>query len=159
MVAGKQAPFYQMIVVVDSNILFSACISAERENRISEVLFNRLPYLQRISCYYAIAELFKHQEKLKKASKLSADNLSSLLYAIFKQVEFYNEDTIDQINWLETDRLTKEVDSKDITFVALALQTGGLLWTGEKKLANHLKTFGFESVVNTAELYELLNLH
>src|ERR1700732_1231306 len=123
-----------MFVIVDSNILFSACISAEKENRSSEVVFKRLPHWQRISCYYAIAELFKHQEKLIKASKLTADQLGVLLYETLKQVEFYNENTIEQINWLEADRLTKGVDSKDISFVALALQTGGVLWTGDKKL-------------------------
>jgi hypothetical protein len=47
-----------MIIVVDSNILFSACISPN--NKISEILFSPLPHIRRVSCYYAIAELFKH---------------------------------------------------------------------------------------------------
>jgi len=73
-------------------------------------------------------------------------------------VEFYNEDTIEHNNWQEADRLTKDVDSKDISFVALALQTDGLLWTGDKKLTVHLKAMGFNNVINTSELYELLNI-
>lgn len=48
------------------------------------------------------------------------------------------------------------VDNKDISFVALALQTGGWLWTGDKKLSLHLKTMGFDRVLNTSELYGLL---
>jgi predicted nucleic acid-binding protein len=51
--------------------------------------------------------------------------------------------------------LTKEVDSKDIVFVVLSLQTNAFLWTGDKKLTAHLKTMGFDRVVDTNMLYEL----
>ncbi|WP_374758116.1 PIN domain-containing protein, partial [Fibrella forsythiae] len=46
-------------MVVDTNILLSACISPN--NRITEILLSPLPALERVSCYYAFAELFKHQ--------------------------------------------------------------------------------------------------
>ncbi|MBB5283106.1 putative nucleic acid-binding protein [Rhabdobacter roseus] len=56
-----------MIVIVDTNILFSACISPN--NKISEILFYKLPGIELTSCYYAIAELFKHQAKKVQLSK------------------------------------------------------------------------------------------
>jgi len=145
-----------VIIVVDTNILFCACIAAEKTNKLSDLLYSSLPGLQRISCYYAIAELFKHQERLIKISKLPLEKLNILLYETLKQVEFYNEDTIQSLHWEEANRLTKDVDSKDITFVPLALQTGGLLWTGDKKLSEHLRRMGFDNVVNTPELYAVL---
>jgi len=73
-----------MIIIVDSNILFSTCTATEKENKFSEVIYSTLPHLQLISCYYSIAELFKHQDRLIKASKLSADKLSVILYATLK---------------------------------------------------------------------------
>src|ERR1700761_2070313 len=128
-----------MIVVIDSNILFSACIAAEKQNKLSGIFFRNFPGVQRISCHYAIEELFHHREKLIKASKLSENKLDVLLSETLKQVSFYSEDTIEPKYWTEADRLTKDVDSKDIAFVAMTLQTGGLLWTGDKKLSSHLK--------------------
>ncbi|WP_229311116.1 PIN domain-containing protein [Larkinella soli] len=119
-----------MIIVVDTNILLSACISPN--NRISEILFSPLPHIERISCYYAIAELFKHQPKIVELSKQPAETVSMILYSILKQVEFLNEKIIEKEHWLEADRLTSGVDAKDINFVALTLQKSGWLWTGDK---------------------------
>ena len=116
------------------------------------------PDVRRISCHYALDELTQHREKLIKASKLPADKLDALLFETLKQVTFYDESTISPKYWEQADQLTKDVDSKDIAFVALALQTGGMLWTGDKKLSNHIKTMGFERVLSTAELALLLNI-
>jgi len=60
-------------------------------------------------------------------------------------------------DWREAKRLTLGVDLYDMYYVALVLQTGGILWTGDKKLTNHLRSMGFDSVMNTAELYDALN--
>lgn len=78
--------------------------------------------------------------------------------AVLKQADFFGEDIIEKKYWIEADNLTKGVDSKDISFVALTLKTDGMLWTGDKKLVNHLKALNFNSVINTAELYVLLNI-
>jgi predicted nucleic acid-binding protein len=145
-----------MIIIVDSNILFSACISPN--SKISEILFSPLPHIQRISCYYAIAELFKHQKRIIKLSKLSPDKLNLLFYAMLRQVEFLNENMIDAKNWREADALTSGVDSNDISFVALALQKNGCLWTGDKKLTEHLRKNNFNEVINTTDLYNLLEI-
>ncbi|MCF2517420.1 PIN domain-containing protein [Dyadobacter sp. CY351] len=145
-----------MIVVIDTNILFSACISPN--NRISEILFSPLPNIERISCYYAMAELFKHQSKIVQLSKQPVEGVSTLLYTIMKQVDFLNEKMIATEHFEEADRLTAGVDSNDLAFVALSLQKNGMLWTGDKKLTNHLKSLGFDRVVNTNDLYELLDI-
>jgi predicted nucleic acid-binding protein len=76
------------------------------------------------------------------------------LYAILQQVRFENEALIEPQNWIEADRLTKGVDSFDISYVALTLQTDGWLWTGDKRLTAHLKSLGFERVLNTEYLYQ-----
>jgi predicted nucleic acid-binding protein len=147
-----------MIVIIDTNILFSACIAKEKQSRISEILFSPVSSLEHITCSYARTELTIHHEKLLKASKLSADELAEYLHGIFKRVQIFEEEIIEKPLWQEADRLTRGVDGKDIAFVALALQTDGLLWTGDKRLAGHLKTMGFDRVVNTAELAALLNI-
>jgi predicted nucleic acid-binding protein len=141
-----------MILVVDTNILFSACITPQ--NRISEILFSPLPDLLKVCSPYAIDELLEHKEKLARLSKHTLSEVDAVLKDILKQVDFYNDDIIADEFWREAYRLTIGVDSKDINFVALTLQTGGILWTGDKKLINHLKALGFNRVITTAELYE-----
>jgi len=143
-----------MIVVVDTNILFSACLSPN--NKISEILFNPLLNVERISCYYAIAELFRHQEKLIKSSKQSADKLSRVLYTIMKQIDFFQESIIDERFVQEAARLTADIDEDDLLFVALALQKDAWLWTGDKKLVAHLNKMGFNRTIATGELFERL---
>jgi predicted nucleic acid-binding protein len=143
-----------MTIIVDTNILVSACISTN--NKISEIILDPFPSLKLISCYYAFAELFKHQEKIVKLAKQPADQVSIILYTLLRQIEFYNESIIQEDYWAKADQLTAGVDAKDISFVALALQKAGTLWTGDKKLTNHLKAEGFNQVINTTELYEIL---
>ncbi|SKB82531.1 PIN domain-containing protein [Dyadobacter psychrophilus] len=83
-----------MIVVVDTNILFSACISPN--NHISEILFSPLPNIQRISCYYAMAELFKHQARIVQLSRQPVEAVSTLLYTVMKQVDFLKRNAVDR---------------------------------------------------------------
>lgn len=141
-----------MIVVVDVNILFSALISPN--STVSKLLIDPTLPLQRMSCHYAVVELFKHQAKIVKYAKKSINEVIEDLYTVINTLQFYNESLIDQRHWQEADRLTSGIDSNDIAYVALALQKGGWLWTGDKKLTTHLRTMGFDRVLNTSELYE-----
>ena len=145
-----------MIFIVDTNILFSACITPA--GRIFEILFNAPPHAQLISSHFAIEELMLHKAKLIKLSGFSEEEVDILLSSILKQIDFISEDIIESEHWAFADRLTSGVDSKDVNFVALAVQTGGWLWTGDKKLPVHLKTMGFDRVINTSELYSRLEI-
>ena len=145
-----------MIIVVDTNILFSACLTPS--GRIFDLLFNFPSYVELISGHLAIEEMQRHHQKLLNLSKHANEDLEILIELVLKQIDFFDEQIVEESCWLEADNLTKHVDSDDISFVALALQTGGILWTGDKKLAVHLTAMGFDRVVNTAELSELLNI-
>jgi predicted nucleic acid-binding protein len=145
-----------MIFIVDTNILFSACITPA--GRIFEILFNAPPHAQLISSHFAIEELMLHKAKLIKLSGFIEEEVDILLSSILKQIDFISEDIIESEHWEYAVRLTSGVDSKDVSFVALAIQTGGWLWTGDKKLSVHLKTMGFNRVINTSELYSRLEI-
>jgi predicted nucleic acid-binding protein len=145
-----------MIFIVDTNILFSACITPA--GRIFEILFNAPPHAQLISSHFAIKELMLHKAKLIKLSGFIEEEVDILLSSILKQIDFISEDIIERKHWEYADRLTSGVDSKDVSFVALAVQTGGWLWTGDKKLSGHLKTMGFDRVINTSDLHTRLEM-
>lgn len=69
-----------------------------------------------------------------------------------------NENMIDVQSWQIANKLTRDVDNDDIGFVALAIQKNAWLWTGDKKLSEHLKNNGFSNVINTPDLYDLLEI-
>jgi len=114
-----------------------------------------IPYKQ-ISCHFLTVELHHHQEKIVRNAKRSANDVIDDLLFLLKHITLYDETFILQEHWLEAERLSSGVDNFDTPYVALALQTGGWLWTGDKKLSVHLKAMGFERVLNTQELYERL---
>lgn len=145
-----------MIIIVDANILFSALITPN--GKISEIITYPTSNNRIISCHYAIVELFKHQPKIIKYSRRSQEESLNILEILLKNIEFYNEVLIERADLIEAEKLTSGVDHFDTKYVALTLQTGGLLWTGDKKLTMHLKAMGFSNVVNTSELYELLDI-
>jgi predicted nucleic acid-binding protein len=111
-----------------------------------------------ITCHYAVVELFKHQSKIVKYSRQPESELVNMLDILLRNIEFHNEMLIDNAHMLEAEKLTNGVDLFDMRYVALTLQTGGILWTGDKKLSTHLKSIGFARVINTAELAALLNI-
>lgn len=114
--------------------------------------------IKRISCQFIITELLKHQQKIILLSKRTAESVTEDLYYYLKNIHLYDETFIEEMNWSEAERLTMGVDRFDMNYVALTPQTNGLLWTGDKKLTSHLKTMGFDRVLNTKELYDRLEL-
>ncbi|GGH53417.1 hypothetical protein GCM10007423_58860 [Dyadobacter endophyticus] len=143
-----------MIIIVDVNINFSALITPN--GKLAKILTHPDLPARRISCYYAVVELFKHQSKIVKCSKKSVDDVIGDLFDVLTGMHLFNETLIEAEYWKEAERLTAGVDSFDINYVALALQTGGVLWTGDKKLVEYLHKMGFRQTVSTAELYEAL---
>jgi predicted nucleic acid-binding protein len=145
-----------MTIIVDANILFSALITPD--GRIGEIIAHPSSFSKMMTCHFAIVELFKHQPKIIKYAKRSQEDSLNILHALVQHIEFYSEGLIDQKHMIEAERLTVGVDRFDMNYVALALQTGGWVWTGDKKLINHLRSMGFERVLNTTELYEKLDI-
>ncbi len=143
-----------MIIVVDVNIIFSALITPN--GKLAKILTHPDLPAKRISCYYAVVELFKHQSKIVKCSKKSIDEVIDDLFDVLTGMHLFNETLIGQEHWKEAERLTAGIDSFDINYVALALQTGDVLWTGDKKLSEHLQKMGFTRTISTADLYEAL---
>lgn len=145
-----------MKTIVDSNILFSAAITPT--GKVAELMHNPSFRLERLCCYYAIIELFKHQAKIISLAKNNPEDTLELLYGIIRQLTFVNESLISDSAWASAHELTKDVDNQDIAHVALTLHTqDGYLWTGDKKLIAHLRKLDFEFVITTDELYQLVN--
>jgi len=145
-----------MIIVIDANILFSALITPN--GKLAKVISHPALDLNRISCNFLLTELDKHQTKIIRYAKRPAEEVSQNIQYLLKGITLYDEHLIQDKYWQEAEQLTTGIDEFNIAYVALTLQTGGMLWTGDKKLTNHLKSLGFDKFVNTSELLLLLKI-
>jgi predicted nucleic acid-binding protein len=144
-----------MRVVIDTSVIMSALMSSK--GRVADVLMNPMNDFEKYSCYFMQVEIFKHKQRILKYSKLEESELLEVVYLTLKKLSLVNENQISSENWQVADELTKEVDSKDIAFVALSLQLDATLWTLDRKLQEHLIEKGFTNVVNTHELEQLFH--
>lgn len=143
-----------MKVVVDTNILVSTLIKSN--GKIGSLLLKELEGIEALSCYYLYIEIFDKKEKIKKYSGLEEADLLELLYLVIRKVTFVNEDQISKEAWRKAKELTRDVDVKDISFVALTLDRKAKLWTGDKKLYAAIRKKGFHDVLSTQDLEELI---
>lgn len=141
-------------IVVDTNILISTLLSSD--GVVGTFLLKELRDVEKLSCYYLYIELFDKKEKMLKISGYEEKEFLELLYLVIKRITFINENQISEENWERAKNLTKEIDVKDVSFVALSLQMDAALWTGDKKLYKGLKNKGFENVVNMDDLRKIL---
>jgi predicted nucleic acid-binding protein len=145
-----------MTIVIDANILFSAIITPN--GKIAQLLSYPFLDAKRITCHYAVVELNRHRSKISHISKKSEEVVADDIHRYLQHIRIFDEIAIEEKYLKEAKRLTIGVDLYDMDYVALTLQTDGLLWTGDEKLTEHLKVMDFKRVVNTSELYQLLKM-
>jgi len=129
-----------MKVIVDSNIIFSALLKKENKFRNKLLLDEKDDFY---TCHFLIIELFKYKNKIVELSKIEEEELLEVFYELLKNIKLYNESLIDKNKYKKSYDLCKDIDKKDVPFVALALELDGYLWTGDKKLKKQLSSKGF----------------
>ena len=129
------------IIIVDTNIIFSILRNGKTKTR--NIIFEQQEY-EFYAPNFLSVELFKHKERILQKGKLEEDEVYELLQSLFDNINFVNEMLVSTENVIYAYRLCKDVDEKDIPFVALCLELDGLLWTRDEKLKNHLKQKGFD---------------
>jgi len=128
-------------IVVDTNIIFSALVN--KNSNIASFLLE--PNRPLIMPKFGFVELFKHKEKICAVSKHSQDEILEILYEFMRHIEFFDENSISISSLKAGWEFVEDIDPKDLLFVALTLEVGGVLWTGDMKLRNGLKNKGFDS--------------
>ncbi len=144
-----------MRIIVDSNIAFSALVNTN--SLIAEIIIGSGKKYQFYTSEYMLAELKRHHEKLKKASKLSNEEIETAQYELFKYINVVTLEIIPEKYWLKAEKLVSDIDPDDVAFVALSLFLHAHLWTGDKKLYNGLKAKKFNKIVLTTDLQKLIN--
>jgi predicted nucleic acid-binding protein len=127
-------------VVVDANRLFSELIAGNRPRRL---IMSSRSDIQFFCPKYVLVELFKHKERIMLATKLDEPSLLGLLHTLLERIRFFDEDAIRIGCWTEAWRLCRDIDEKDVAYVALTLELEGDLWTGDRELEAGLRRKGF----------------
>ena len=134
-----------MNIVVDTNILFSALL--REKNRYAELLF-----LESSNHYFlprfAIVEIFKHKEKILRHSKCPEEVLLEMLHRLLRQFQFLDENLISTASYLQAWQLCKDVDEKDLVFVAMSIEFDAHFWTADQQLVSSLTAKGFNKFFN-----------
>lgn len=132
-------------LVIDTNKLISALISPK--GRTAERLIELAQEYSIFACHYLYIEIFNHKNKILKASKLEEAELLELLLGLFNRITFVSEIHILESDWKKAESLCIEIDPKDIPHVALCIHLDCLFWTGDQKMINHLKSKGFDKIL------------
>lgn len=128
-------------VVVDTNIFFSALLSAD--SIFAQVILTSTDATFYI-CESTLVELFEHKEKLVRISKLALGDLLIVYHSLLRSVTVYKEASIASHHRSRANELCQRVDSADTPQIALTLQLDALLWTGDKRLKTGLRQQGFD---------------
>lgn len=126
-------------VVVDTNILFAALRSANRQTR-------RTLYRDDVEFFapkFIIVEIFEHKERIVSKAKIPAEEVYEFLDDIIQRITFVSNEFISLANYTEAHRLCRDVDENDTPFVALALEMSASLWSKDEVLKNHFAELGF----------------
>ncbi len=143
-----------MKVVVDTNIVFSALMNAE--NGMGDVLLNFQGDMEFFAPELLTTELDRYSDKLRKASKLSEQQLAESRLRISEVITTVSEELISTASWNAAYALTKDIDENDTPFVALAIELNARLWTGDRKLASGLGLRKTDLTISTSELLQIL---
>ena len=97
-------------------------------------------------------EILDKYNKILKLTGFSDDQLKELIYLLLKRIDFIDDDLISIKNQKEAYELVKDIDKKDLLFIALSLQTGFTIWTGDLKKSQEL------SSTQTTAIWQLVSV-
>lgn len=128
-----------MIIVVDTNIIFSALLASSASVR-THLSDDRFRF---VAPNYLFVELFLHKERLISLTRLDEPELLEYIGYLFDRIHFVDAFSVSDMSKKSAFALCCDVDEKDTPMVALTIDTGGMLWTGDKKLKAGLRKKGF----------------
>jgi predicted nucleic acid-binding protein len=132
-------------IVIDSNIVFKAL---RLKNSFMRDVLSQENY-HFYAPKFLLVEIFKHKEKILKNNTQLEDEFYEYLNILLNRITFINEDIVSIGNYVEAYRLCKDIDEKDVPFVALALELNCELWTYDEPIKKGLSSKGFNSFFTT----------
>lgn len=142
-----------MKVIVDANIVFSGILNTK--GKIGDLLINSTGLIDFIAPDFLRTEIRKHHKRLVELSKLNLEQVIEAEFQICKDVTFISEEQVSAANWNAAFELVKDIDPKDVQYIAFAKQFDRKVWSGDKALISGLERKGFMNMLTTDKLHKL----
>ncbi len=142
-----------MILITDSNIIISALISP---NGAVAKIFKEKSNFQFSAPDYMLNEIKDHWNKIEQYSSLSPKELREEFNYYKRRILLKDINKISNKILFKAYKIVKTIDPDDVFFVALHLETGHKIWTGDKELIKGLQKKGYNIFVTTKELQKKL---
>ena len=142
-----------MKIIVDANIVFSGILNTN--GKIGDLLINSQKHFEFIAPDFLRIEIRKHYPRLSKISGLQTKQVIEAESLVCKDITFISEEQIKASIWFNAQKLTADVDMKDVHYVAFAKQFRCKIWSGDKVLIKGLAKKGFHNFIVTDELFKI----
>ena len=127
-------------IIIDSNIVLASLRS--RDSVLRQKIMTTTQY-RFTTVNFLFVEIYKYKEKIFKNAKATEEEQLQFLNNVIQKIQFQQEEIISIYNFFEAYHLCKDIDKKDIPFVALSLELDAPLWTRDGILKTHLISKGF----------------
>ncbi len=142
-----------MKIIVDANIVFSGILNTN--GKIADLLINSHKHFDFIAPNFLRTEIKKHHVRLAKISKLSLEQVKEAEKQLCNEITFVEENKLKESVWRNAQKLTDDVDPKDVVYVAFSKHFRCKIWSGDKSLMKGLAKKDFHNFITTEELYNL----
>ena len=136
-------------VIIDTNLVFA--FLHKNQAKSARFFFSNQDYIF-LTPNFFVYETFLHHNIILSKSKGTHEETLSLFEKVVEKLCFINEFTISVKNFIDAYHLCKDVDDKDIPFVALSLELNAPLWTRDGILKTHLISKGFTNFFDESTL-------
>lgn len=138
-----------MIVITDSNIIFSALITPN--GAIAKILKSKSK-LQLFAPSYLFEEVDRHLDKIEELSPLDKKQIKAEIKSFKEIITTIETKDIPKKYYLEAYEIVIDIDFDDVFFVALNRYKHYKIWTLDDELKKGLEKKGYNICVTTAEI-------
>ena len=127
--------------VIDTNILMSILISGKASYK------PLLKYYNFFVPEFALVEIEKYQDVIFKKTRQQKEEVINFSYFLFSEITILPNYIFDKEILQEAINLTKNVDIKDVAFVALSMQLNIPLITRDEKLKKGMNKKKYKNIL------------
>ncbi len=107
-----------MRIIVDANIIFSAILNTN--GKIGDILLNSHNIFEFIAPRFLKEEIRKYHNNIILISGYSSIELQNIEDKVYKPISFISDVHIPLSIRMSSEHLVKEIDPKDVTYIAFA---------------------------------------
>ena len=143
-----------MVVVIDANILISACLKIH--GRLANLILSNASKISFVIPEYVLLEISENEAKILKSAKLSRSEFNENLLLRLQELLIIKDEEITDKIFKQSFDLTKSIDPKDTIFIAFAISLDALFWSVDLKLLRGLKKKKFNTIITTSDFENIL---